>query len=38
VGEYAAAGVDVISLGNLTHSVRALDVKLEIGMTRGFKA
>jgi nicotinate-nucleotide pyrophosphorylase (carboxylating) len=38
VGEYAAAGVDVVSLGCLTHSVRALDVKLEIGMTRGFKA
>lgn len=32
VGEYAAAGVDVISLGSLTHSVRSLDVKLEIEM------
>jgi nicotinate-nucleotide pyrophosphorylase (carboxylating) len=30
VGEYAASGVDVISLGSLTHSIRALDVKLEI--------
>lgn len=32
VGEYAASGVDVISMGSLTHSVRALDVKLEIEM------
>ncbi len=30
--EYAASGVDVISLGALTHSVRSLDVKLEIEM------
>jgi nicotinate-nucleotide pyrophosphorylase (carboxylating) len=29
---YAASGVDVISLGALTHSVRSLDVKLEIEM------
>jgi nicotinate-nucleotide pyrophosphorylase (carboxylating) len=28
--EYAAAQVDIISLGELTHSVRALDVSLEI--------
>jgi nicotinate-nucleotide pyrophosphorylase (carboxylating) len=28
--EYAAAGVDIISLGELTHSVKALDVSLEI--------
>jgi nicotinate-nucleotide pyrophosphorylase (carboxylating) len=28
--EYAATGIDVISLGYLTHSVKALDVKLEI--------
>ncbi|MBA7604319.1 putative nicotinate-nucleotide pyrophosphorylase [carboxylating] [subsurface metagenome] len=32
VGEYAASGVDIISMGSLTHSVRALDVKLEIEM------
>jgi nicotinate-nucleotide pyrophosphorylase (carboxylating) len=31
-GDYAAAGVDVVSMGALTHSVRALDVKLEIEM------
>ena len=30
--DYAASGVDVISLGALTHSVRSLDVKLEIEM------
>jgi nicotinate-nucleotide pyrophosphorylase (carboxylating) len=28
--DYAEAGVDVISLGQLTHSVKALDVSLEI--------
>jgi len=28
--EYASTGVDVLSLGELTHSVRALDVSLEI--------
>ena len=32
IAEYAASGVDVISLGSLTHSVRSLDVKLEIEM------
>lgn len=34
--EYAAAGVDVISIGALTHSVHALDVSLEVrqGMKR----
>jgi len=32
--EYAATGVDVISLGSLTHSVRSLDVKLEIRMIK----
>ena len=32
IGKYAAAGVDVVSLGSLTHSVRSLDVKLEIEM------
>ena len=30
VGEYAATGVDIVSMGCLTHSVRNLDVKLEI--------
>jgi nicotinate-nucleotide pyrophosphorylase (carboxylating) len=28
--EYAVAGVDLISLGELTHSVKALDISLEI--------
>jgi len=28
--EYASAGVDVLSLGELTHSVRALDISLEV--------
>jgi nicotinate-nucleotide pyrophosphorylase (carboxylating) len=28
--EYASAGVDLISLGELTHSVKALDISLEI--------
>ena len=32
IGDYAATGVDVVSLGSLTHSVRSLDVKLEIEM------
>ena len=32
--EYAAAGADIISLGALTHSVRSLDVKFEIEMTK----
>ena len=31
-GDYAEAGVDVVSLGALTHSVRSLDVKFEIEM------
>ncbi len=34
VGDYAASGVDIISMGSLTHSVRALDVKLEIEMVK----
>ena len=34
VGEYAASGVDIISMGSLTHSARALDVKLEIEMVK----
>jgi nicotinate-nucleotide pyrophosphorylase (carboxylating) len=33
--EYAASGVDIISLGSLTHSAKALDVKLEIRTIRG---
>ena len=32
--DYAAAGVDIISLGALTHSVRSLDVKFEIEMNK----
>jgi len=32
--EFAAAGVDIISLGSLTHSVKALDVSLEIIETK----
>ncbi|MCX6649869.1 MAG: carboxylating nicotinate-nucleotide diphosphorylase [Candidatus Bathyarchaeota archaeon] len=36
--EYASSGVDVVSLGSLTHSVKALDVKLEIRMNRGMNA
>jgi len=32
IAEYAAAGVDVVSLGSLTHSVRSLNVKLGIEM------
>jgi nicotinate-nucleotide pyrophosphorylase (carboxylating) len=31
VGEIAAAGVDLISVGALTHSVKALDLSLEVG-------
>jgi nicotinate-nucleotide pyrophosphorylase (carboxylating) len=29
-GDYAEAGVDIVSLGALTHSIRSLDVKFEI--------
>lgn len=32
--KYAAAGVDIISLGSLTHSVRSLDVKFQIEMIK----
>ena len=32
VGEIAATGVDVISVGALTHSVMALDIGLDIGL------
>ena len=31
-GDYAEAGVDIISMGALTHSIRSLDVKFEIEM------
>jgi len=30
LGEYAGTGVDIVSMGCLTHSVRNLNVKLEI--------
>ena len=33
--DYAAAKVDVISLGQLTHSVKALDISLEIVRKNG---
>jgi nicotinate-nucleotide pyrophosphorylase (carboxylating) len=33
-GEYAWAGVDIISLGALTHSIRSLDVKFKIEMIK----
>lgn len=32
--DYAAAGVDILSLGALTHSVKSLDVKFEIEMAK----
>jgi nicotinate-nucleotide pyrophosphorylase (carboxylating) len=32
--EYALAGVDLVSLGELTHSVKALDVSLEIARAK----
>jgi nicotinate-nucleotide pyrophosphorylase (carboxylating) len=32
LADYAASGVDIVSMGGLTHSVRSLDVKLEIEM------
>jgi nicotinate-nucleotide pyrophosphorylase (carboxylating) len=32
LADYAALGVDIVSMGGLTHSVRSLDVKLEIEM------
>ena len=32
IADYASSGVDVVSMGSLTHSVRSLDVKLEIEM------
>jgi nicotinate-nucleotide pyrophosphorylase (carboxylating) len=33
VGEIAATGVDLISVGALTHSVRAVDISMEIEPT-----
>jgi nicotinate-nucleotide pyrophosphorylase (carboxylating) len=33
-GAYAAVGVDIVSLGALTHSIRSLDVKFEIEMVK----
>ncbi len=33
-GDYAEAGVDIVSLGALTHSIRSLDVKFEIEMSQ----
>ncbi|MBN1682604.1 carboxylating nicotinate-nucleotide diphosphorylase [Candidatus Bathyarchaeota archaeon] len=33
--DYASTGVDIISLGSLTHSSKALDVKLEIKLVEG---
>ena len=32
IAEIAATGVDVISVGALTHSVRALDLGLDVGL------
>ncbi len=32
LAEYAGSGVDIVSMGSLTHSVRSLNVKLEIEM------
>jgi nicotinate-nucleotide pyrophosphorylase (carboxylating) len=32
LADYAATGVDIISMGSLTHSVKSLDAKLEIEM------
>jgi nicotinate-nucleotide pyrophosphorylase (carboxylating) len=30
LGEYAGSGVDIVSMGSLTHSVRSLNIKLEV--------
>jgi nicotinate-nucleotide pyrophosphorylase (carboxylating) len=35
VAEIAAAGVDVISIGGLTHSVAALDLGLDVELRVG---
>jgi nicotinate-nucleotide pyrophosphorylase (carboxylating) len=32
LADYAGSGVDIVSMGSLTHSVRSLNVKLEIEM------
>jgi nicotinate-nucleotide pyrophosphorylase (carboxylating) len=32
LAEYAGSGVDIVSMGSLTHSVRSLNIKLEIEM------
>ncbi len=32
LADYVASGVDIVSMGGLTHSVKSLDVKLEIEM------
>ena len=32
LAEYAGSGVDIVSMGSLTHSVRSLNVKLKIEM------
>jgi nicotinate-nucleotide pyrophosphorylase (carboxylating) len=37
VTEIAAAGVDLISVGALTHSVKALDLSLDIDQVKGIK-
>jgi nicotinate-nucleotide pyrophosphorylase (carboxylating) len=34
IGEFIESGVDVISMGALTHSIRSLDVKFEIEMIK----
>jgi nicotinate-nucleotide pyrophosphorylase (carboxylating) len=34
IGEYIESGVDIISMGALTHSIRSLDVKFEIEMIK----
>ena len=38
IAEYAASGVDIISMGYFTHSVRSLDVKLKIEMIQKGRA
>ena len=35
VGRIGATGVDFVSAGALTHSVRALDVSLKVGLEEG---
>ena len=38
IAEIAATGVDIISVGALTHSVRALDLGLDVGLDVGLDA